>query len=457
MLESLSRNSMLIETLFLVKGDLVENYNRALEATTGKRTNQTSFYIDQRGESPELEEEFGKNYLQSGPAHRYCIVVSPDQKNADLLHEEFSFDGEVLDMLYEQHLAGISLATRVDGMYGELDDQVRAYETLEDLMLIEQVHLELHTPSKFLSKARELQEYVRQLRADPDLLLEEESALPKKILQLAGQVGDIREYDVRPIQASKPLTSFYTRLFGGVCIFRNVESQDTLRVTRPDQEHFLIDLTGDPLTTLPPEDYGSTEAFRQEHLETKSKDMPSKSVVLYRQKDYQPEDGPAVQFIPLQDKKQVIEFLADHFYADYSADLIECRLARIEDETLLSKGHDVTAMDKQQQIQALNQYQDSMLFVWYELKELKRRLTKGHPLHQIIHEYSPETRSMLLATMTNDPSTAEVVEHVLTRLYDYDYEKMFMHNRRHLERLYLRSDANKQKYILRILTKDIGQ
>jgi hypothetical protein len=233
-----------------------------------------------------------------------------------------------------------------------------------------------------------------------------------------------------------------------------VESQDTLRVTRPDQEHFLLDLTGDPLTVLPPEDYGDAEPSFQGHVEAKSKATPSKTVVIYQQKDYQPEDGPAVQFIPLQDKKRVIDFLVEHFYADYAAELIEQRLARLEDETLLSKGHDVVALDRQQQIQALSQYQDSMLFSWYELKELKRRLTKGHPLHQIIPEYSPETRSMLLVSMTKDPGAAEVVEHVLTRLYDYDYEKMFTHNRRHLERLYLRSDAHKQQYILRVLTQD---
>lgn len=453
MLESLSRNGMLIETLFLVKGDLVENYNRALEAAIGKRTSQTSFYIDQRGESRELEEELGENYLQSGPAHRYCIVVSPDQKNADLLHEEFSFDGELLAMLYQQHLSGVSLATRVDGMYGELDDGVRAYETLEDLLLIEQVRLELHTPSKFLSKARELQGYVKQLQANPDLLLENESALPKKILQLVGQVGDVREYDLRPIQASKFFNSFYTRLFGGVAIFRNVESQETLQVTRPDQEHFLLDLTSDVLTTLASEEYDPVKPIGSKPLDPKAKKVPSKTVVLYRQKDYQPEDGPVVQFIPFQDKQRVIDFLVDHFYADYSDDLIESRLARIEDETLLSKGHDVVAMDKQQQIQALPQYQDAMLFAWYELKELQRRLTKGHALRDIIPEYSPETQSMLLVPMSSDPSTAEVVEHVLTRLYDFDYEKMFIHNRRHLERLYLRSDANKQKYILYVLAK----
>ena len=65
MLQSLSRSGILIDTLFLVEGDLVENYNRALECCIGKRTAKTSFHIDLRGESPELEAELGANYLQA--------------------------------------------------------------------------------------------------------------------------------------------------------------------------------------------------------------------------------------------------------------------------------------------------------------------------------------------------------------------------------------------------------
>ncbi len=83
----------------------------------------------------------------------------------------------------------------------------------------------------------------------------------------------------------------------------------------------------------------------------------------------------------------------------------------------------------------LYQYQDTMLVTWYELKELQRRLTKGHALRDVIPEYSPETQSMLLVPMSSDPSTA-VVEHVLTRLMTLTMKKCSFINRRHLERLY---------------------
>ncbi len=439
MLHALSKTGI-VNRLFLVEGDLIENYNRALEAAVGKRTQATSFYIDKRGESPELEEELGKNYLQAGPAHRYCIVVSPDQKEADLLHEEFSFDNQLLDLLYKNYLSGISLATRVDGMYGELDDEVREFETLEDLLLAKSVNLELHTPSKFLTTARELQACVVLLKMEPNLLIDDDSALPRKILKFVGEVGDIRNYDIRPLKATKGLTTFYTRLFGGVCVFRNVGSLKTLSITRPDREHFIYDLTGDPLGT----------PFRENNKEepVRVKSAPPKTVVIYREKDYHPEDGPTVQFIPLQEKQRVIDFLVEYSYAEYAEQSLEFRLSRLEDETLLSKGHDVTEMEKEQQVQLVHDYRDHMLFEWYELKEIKRKLTKGHALQDVIKEYSPTTQSMLLVAELDDESTAEVIKHLITRLFDYDYEKMYAHNRRHLENIYKNSDENKQKYIL---------
>ena len=436
MLQSLSRNGILIETLFLVEGDLIEHYNRALETVIGKRTQQTSFHIDKRGESPQLEVELGKNYLQTGPSHRYCIVVSPEQKEADLIHEEFSFDYEMLDLLYEYHLAGISLATRVDVLYGEIDDGVREFETFEDLLLTNTIHLELCTPSRFLYKARELKTYADQLRANPELLIENNSALPKRILEQVKEVGDIRDYDLRPIEITKEnIQTFCTRLFGGVCIFRNIR-------LRHEQEEFIYGLSGEPLTDV-------SSGTDNESIHSPS----SKAVVIYRQKDDQPEDGPLVTFIPFQDKVRVVNFLVDYGYADYSYELLEPALNRIEDETLLQKGHDVSGMVTQQRIQVLHQYKDAMIFAWYELKDLKRSVTKGHDFQDVVRKCSAEVQSLLLSSRTSDSSTSHVVEHVLTRLNEYQYEKMLAYNRRHLERLYMGSDQNKQHYIISEVTK----
>ncbi len=446
MLEAVSRNGIILEKLFVVSGDLVENYNRVLEAVIGKRTQSQTFHIDKRGESPELEQELGENFLQSGPSHRYCLILSPEQSEADLMHKEFSFDDDILNDVFKNFLSGISLATRLDGLFGEIDDHVNAYETFEDLLQIKHIHLNLHTPSKFLSTARTLLEYVEQLKKQPNLLLENDSELPRKILKLVGEVGDVRGYDLRPIEASRELETFYSRLFGGVAVFRNVDSRSPLPLTRPDQEHFIYDLSGDPLTIVPP------ELPPQPEPKSGKKPAPSKTVVLYREKDYHAEDGPLVQFISFQDKQRVIEFLRKYWYADFSVDLLEPALTRMEDETMLSKGHDVTQMDRQQRAKTLHQYQDTMLPAWYELNDVKRKLAKGHDMFSVISASSADVQSMLLTATAQDDSTIDVVEYVITRLDEFRHEKMFQYNRRHLERQYPLFDPNKQKYLLNVLS-----
>ncbi len=94
-----------------------------------------------------------------------------------------------------------------------------------------------------------------------------------------------------------------------------------------------------------------------------------------------------------------------------------------------------------------------MLSDWYELNDIKRRVSKGHPLAEIITTYSATVQSMLLTSVPYDKNVAYVVEHVLTRLYDFNYEKMYLHNRRHLEHIYEKADEKKQKYILQVLTQ----
>jgi hypothetical protein len=452
----------LTESLFYVEGDLVDNYNRALEQVIGKRTALTAFHIDKRGESPEIEEELGSNYLQSGPAHRYCIIISPDQKDVGLIHEEFSFDHDVLDFLYRNYLSGISLSTRVDGLYGELNDDVREYETFEDLLLIKKIQLELHTPSGFLTKARRLQRYVRQLEYDPNLLIAHESEHLRKILDLVSEVGDVRNYDLSPIEATKELTTFFTRLFDGVCVFRDFKPRDSLQMKSPDQEPYLSQRVSDSsiaIENLPenlllvgkevfdlPEDADQTVAPKQE--------TRLKTVVIYQQTEEEPpEDGPTVKFIPLQDRERVIKFLVDHGYADYSYDLLEQRLSRLEDETLLQQGCDVTEIRKEQRLQAFHHYQADMLPEWHELKDLKRKITKGHAFPDILRNYSANLKGMLLASVANHEDDSYVVNHLLTRLYDFNYEMMYTYNKRHLERLYQQADDNKRKYISHVIMK----
>ncbi|MCP4353206.1 MAG: hypothetical protein GY795_47755 [Desulfobacterales bacterium] len=417
--------------LFKVEGGLVENYNRALEKLTGKKTMLNSFHIDKRGKSPELEEELGKDYLQAGHAHRFCIVLSPNQRKSGLINEEFSFDNELIDFLYENYLPVISLATRIDSLCGEIHDNLRHCETPEDLLLIKKVHLELHTPSGFLTKGRELQNLVRKLRKKPALLTNKESAVPKRILELVDEVGDVRNYNLSPVQATKELQTFYSRLLNGVFVFGDIDAKYTVTVKRPGQQ----------------------SRDKQAPIPSWRKNKGSITVVIYDKDKYSPEDGPVVKFIPIQDKSMVINFLLKNRYAEFSYELLESRLSRMEDETLLSKGHDITGMGREQKAGALHKYHKEMLPEWYELNDLKRKVSKGHNFLYTLGVYSESVKAMLLAPVYNNKTDMYVAEYLLSIFDPRNYERMFRHNTCDLKKLYADADENRQKYIAQVIAE----
>jgi len=128
------RTEGLLPPLFPVEGRLVEYYNRALKQVTGIETSLSSFTVDMRGKSPEIAEELGDDYLQVSDAHRFMIIVSPEQMDAGMLQSEFSIDSDAIRRHYDHFLSGISIVTRVDGLYSELQDFVRTYSNPGDVL-----------------------------------------------------------------------------------------------------------------------------------------------------------------------------------------------------------------------------------------------------------------------------------------------------------------------------------
>jgi hypothetical protein len=435
------------ERLYPVTGALVDRYNRALEWAVGRRTGLTEFHVDRRGESPEIEAELGRNYLQAGMAHRYAIVVSPDQAGAGLIHEEFSFDPRVLDFIYSQYGPGIAVATRVDGLAGEIDDAVRAYTTLEDLLLIHKVHLALHTPSGFLTQGRRLQSLVARLRSDPDLLIRDDSAVPREILDLVREVGDVRSYHLGPLEATLDLDCFSTRLFNGVFIFRGLGTGDPLPVKRPEAS-----------AEARKGNRSSDEALRAQldqiqasftWPEAAAAGNRPRTVVIHGDSGHQPADGPAVGFIPLAEPERVIGFLIENGFALYDETRLEGALGRLEDEALLGRGLDVMALDPAARLRALHDAPDAVMpSAWHQLREIKRKMGKGYPFDRTVEDSPATVQAMLTAPSSDLPATVVgVVSRLLTCLNPYHYEAMARHNRQDLRRLLELSGPSHRAYI----------
>lgn len=416
--------------LFKVEGDLVGNYNRVLEKIIGKKTDLKSFSIDKRGISPEIEEEetLGRNYLQCGPANRYMIVISPDQKDAELLDEEFSFDNSLFDSLYQHFLPGIATVTRVDGLYGRINTRLDTYDSLDDLLVLRGAGIELHTPSNFITNARKLQIAVRSLENDPNLLVKNDSEIPKKILELVAKVGDIRGYNINNFSAFEEVISFATRLFDGVYVFREIDSSTRRKLKRPDAAN------GD-----------------QKDLALK----PIKTTVIYNQTNGAIEGGPLADFIPVQSTQEVINFLIDKKYAGFSEKLIEPRLSCLEDLSLLGAGYDVVNMPQEQRMELLSKKANPSK-EWKELKSLQSALMKGYDIEGAfeIRKTSTLTKAMLLENTARNIGmvpTMAIVASLLTKLWPWDLPATYQYNKGDLEILFDKADDKTQNYIVHVL------
>src|SRR5690606_28848449 len=81
---------------------LIERYNRALKALTGKTTALADFHIDISGYSPEVGDELGDHlYLNKNGMNRQFILLTTDQKTAPLLNAKFSTSRGILTRFIE--------------------------------------------------------------------------------------------------------------------------------------------------------------------------------------------------------------------------------------------------------------------------------------------------------------------------------------------------------------------
>jgi hypothetical protein len=422
----LCENNLFDRPLFRVDGDLVDHYNRCLEKVRGIRTSLTSFTVDKRGVSPEIIDELGPCYLQNGPSHRYMIILSPDQQRTPLLCEEFSFDNDVIDFFYANCYPAIALATRIDGIYVELDDNVHDFCTADDLLLVRKITMEGHTPSGFLTKARELQGYVAQIQKDPELLVADDSTIPRKILSLVNDIGDVRGYNLTSTRQSLETGNFFSPLFGGVYIFRE-KAENVVPAKRPSGSK-------PRKSRLLPEDSPESPTGKITAIFCRETQTFLASEMITR--------------ITFSAPECVLGFLLSNGYASCSADLIDARICRVEDEHLLSKGVAIASATYEERCRLLEAGRDTMPPLWQKLMHLKREIQlSGSSFREIMGRQDVEVRKVLLKSDSSG-STGHMVAHLLTRLFPFDYENMLVHNTADLNNILVAADENKRRYIL---------
>lgn len=202
---------------------LIERYNRALKGLSGKQTGLTEFHIDISGFSPEIGEEFKDPlYLNPNGCNRQFIILTVDQKKAPLLDAKFSTSRGILRRFIADNEAKLFALTAHDAVAGELMNSVYDISNPARLFDIRKITIEADTTQSHVKNARLLAEKIDQFQTvenawyDDDLIAE--------MIELARETGDVTRVPVDLGVQEYEQGNFWTAHFGGLYIFRDVES-----------------------------------------------------------------------------------------------------------------------------------------------------------------------------------------------------------------------------------------
>ncbi len=202
---------------------LVERYNRALEHLIGQTTALTEFHIDISGYSPEIGHEFEDDlYLNPKGCNRMFILLSTEQKSAPLLNSHFSTSRSILRHYIEENEDQLFALTAREAVAGELMNSVFTMARPQDLLHINQIDIEADTIESHVAEANVLDGYIDRFMDEDDAWWDD--VLIAQMIELAKKTGNIRRNPVSLKTQSYTQGNYYTDHFGGVYVFRDVNT-----------------------------------------------------------------------------------------------------------------------------------------------------------------------------------------------------------------------------------------
>ncbi len=201
---------------------LVERYNRALKALTGKETKLGDFHIDISGYSPEVGDELGDHlYLNKNGTNRQFILLTTDQKTAPLLNAKFSTSRGILRRFIEENEAQLFSLTARDAVAGELENTVFELTSPARLFDIRRITVAADTTGNHLAEADKLARLIERFRAEEDAWWDD--VLIAEMIGLAEKAGDVTRNPVALKATTFEQANFWTSHFGGIYVFRDVD------------------------------------------------------------------------------------------------------------------------------------------------------------------------------------------------------------------------------------------
>ncbi len=200
---------------------LVDRYNRALKHLTGKHTKLSDFHIDISGYSPEVGDELDDEYyLNHAGLNRQFILLTTEQKKAPLLNASFSTSRGILRQFIIENESQLFALTARDAVAGELVNSVYDVATPDKLFDIRKISIDADTTDGAVATAEILSDLVDQFKTAKDAWFDD--VLIAQMIELAKKTGDLTRNPVALKAMTFAQDNFWTSLFGGIYIFRNL-------------------------------------------------------------------------------------------------------------------------------------------------------------------------------------------------------------------------------------------
>ena len=201
---------------------LVERYNRAMKALCGRETKLTDFHIDLSGFSPEIGDELEDlGYLNPNGCNRSFILLTTAQKNAPLLNMVFSTSRGILQDFIESNEAQLFALTARDAVMGALQSGIYEMSNPAKLLDVRQITVDADTTGGHVAAAGQLSGLIDRFRSEPEGWRDD--VLIASMIELARKTGEVTRVPVSLNAKTYSQGSYWTSLFGGLYLFRDVK------------------------------------------------------------------------------------------------------------------------------------------------------------------------------------------------------------------------------------------
>ncbi len=202
-----------------ISGFLVERYNKCLALLGMMPTKLTNFTIDAKGWSPEIAKEKNKiHYLNNGDANPHAIIISPKQKGKAVFEPFHNFDTEIMAFVFKKYENEINDITKESALCLDFNQHIDVFYETFDLLKYDKIAIHFHLINDLGNIKKEQLQLVETFNKGNNFVDEK---LHQKILKSVRKYGDLRNRNLVLQPINYQTTSFYTKAFGGVFVFKD--------------------------------------------------------------------------------------------------------------------------------------------------------------------------------------------------------------------------------------------